>query len=521
MGKPNTSSGYTLVELVIGMAVLAVVALSVMQMFMTLANSAAVTKRKAIASTLATNQMEYLKSLPYDSLGVSGGTIPVTSPLPATTTTTYNGVVYTIKTSINYVDDAYDGCGPYPTLALKQQYCRNFPPPAAAPATDTNPADYKIAHVTVSAPANRPLAEVDTQISARVAETASTTGALFVTVVDQNGNPVSGATVQVVNSTLSPNVNVSDSTDSNGVAIFYGLRPDTNGNDYQVIASKSGYSTLNTIEPSGSLQPNYPSQNVLTQQSSSITLTIKPQGADSLLVEATNTSGTPISGMRVYIKGGYKQFTSASNTAYYYDNMSAGDNRPTTNVDGLAGVSNLAPGDYLFCGDTGTTSCQVGGTTYYLAAAVPYTGTNSFNPITVPTYEIASPPTTTFAHQGVNYYQKVRLMFSTSSSFPRITSLSPDDVSSGGGLGSFAFTIKGNNLPCSGSPASCSTTVRFLQGANTYTASCTGNGSGLQLSCTANLTGASTGYLQLQIVNGSNTLTLPAAPLLGGLNVTP
>lgn len=521
MGKPNTSSGYTLVELVIGMTVLAIVALSVMNMFVTLAHSAAMTKRKAIASTLATNQMEYLKSLPYDNLGVAGGTIPVTSPLPVTTTQTYNGVVYTIKTSINYVDDAYDGCGPYPTLALKQQYCRNYPPPSGAPATDSNPADYKIAHVTVSAPATQPLAEVDTQISARVAETASTTGALFVTVVDQNGSPVSGATAQVTNTTLSPSVNVSDSTDSNGVAIFYGLRPDTNGNDYTITASKTGYSTLNTIEPSGSLQPNYPSQNIIAQQSSSITLTIKPQGPDSLLVETTNTSGASLAGVRVYIKGGYKQFTSTSNTAYYYDNMASGDNRPATNVDGLAGVGNLAPGDYLFCGDTGATSCQIGGTTYYLAAAVPYTGTNSFNPITVPTYEIASPPTTTFAHQGVNYYQKVRLMLTTSSGFPRISSLSPDAASASDGLSSFAFTIKGTNLPCSGSPASCATTVRFLQGASTFTASCTGNGSGLQLSCTADLSTASQGMLQLQIVNGANTLTLPAAPLLGGLNVTP
>ncbi|HKX72514.1 MAG TPA: prepilin-type N-terminal cleavage/methylation domain-containing protein [Candidatus Saccharimonadales bacterium] len=521
MGTHSKSAGYTLVELVIAMTVLTVVSISILSLFTTLANSAAVTKRKAIASTLATNQMEYLKSLPYDNLAVVGGSIVVASPLPNTTTKVYNGVTYTIKTSINYVDDAFDGCASYPTPALKAQYCRNQPAPATAPAVDTNAADYKIIHVSVSAPATRLLAEVDTQVSARVAETASTTGALFVTVVDQTGTPVSGATVQVANTTITPNINVSDSSDGNGVAIFYGLPPDTTGYSYIVTASKAGSSTLSTIAPSGSLQPTYASQQIITQQSSSVTLTIKPQGNDSLLVETTNTSGAPLANARVYIKGGYKRYTSASNTSYYYDNMSPTDARPTTDATGQVGVTGLAPGDYFFCGDTGATSCTVGGTTYYLAAAVPYAGTNSLQPISVPTYSSASPPATTYAFGGVNYYQKVRLMLTTVSAFPRVFKITPDAASVAGGLSAFEFTLTGDNLPCSGNPASCASTVRLLQGASTYTASCTGTGGGDEINCTVNLSAASNGPTQLQIVSGGHTLTLPASPLLGGINVTP
>ena len=78
--------------------------------------------------------MEYLKSLPYDSLAVAGGSIYTTGPtLPASFTKTLNGVTYTVKTSISYVDDAYDGCGSYTTQALKELYCRNSPPPSGAP----------------------------------------------------------------------------------------------------------------------------------------------------------------------------------------------------------------------------------------------------------------------------------------------------------------------------------------------------------------------------------------------------
>lgn len=512
--------GFTLVELAIGLIVFAVVALGFFTLFISLVNSALVAKKISVASALATNQMEYLKSLPYDSLAIAGGNISSSSPLPATTTKTVDGIKYTLTTSINYVDDAYDGCGPYPNNTLKQLYCRNYPPPTGAPSPDQNPQDYKIAHVAVTDSSGAQLAQVDTQIAARVSETASATGALFVSVLDSNGSPVSDATVTVTNATLSPNINVSDSTDTNGIAIFYGLKPD-NGNDYVVTATKSGYSSLTTIAPSGSLQPTYPNQNIITQQSSYVTLTIKKQGTNSLLVETTDTNGNVLPNVKTYIKGGYKKYTSTSNTAYYYDNMSPSDSRPITDSDGLAGINNLVPGDYIFCGDNGSTGCSVGGTTYYLAAAVPYSSANSFNPITVPIYDPSNPPTTTYPYNSAAYLQKVRLMLTTNVNFPRIATLSPSDVSlTGGTIGSFTFTISGSNLPCSSSSSSCGTTVKFKQASNTYTASCTGTGN-TQLNCSVNLTGATTGNMQLEIDANGYTFLLPDSPLLGGLSVTP
>jgi len=519
--KLHDSGGFTLVELVISITVFSVVALSMIGLFVTLVHSAIIAKRKAVASTLATNQMEYLKSLPYDSLAVAGGDIYTTNPLPATTTSTINGVKYTIKTSISYVDDAFDGCGSYPNQTLKQLYCRNYPPPSGSPAIDSNPQDYKIIDVSVTDPTGSQLALVDTQIAARVAETASTTGALFVKVIDANGNPVSGATVNIVNNSLSPVLNLTDSTDSNGVSIFYGMPPDTTNYHYNITASQTGYSTLTTIAPSGSLQPNYSNQNILTQQSSFVTLTIKQQGSNSLVIETTDTSGNPLTGIKVYVKGGYKKYTASSDTTYYYDNMSPTDTRPTTDSSGLTSLFNLVPGTYIFCGDLGATNCKIGNTTYYLAAAVPYGGTNALNPITVPTFDPANPPATTYAYGGLNYLQEVRLMLTTNSSFPRVSTLTPSEASQGSGLSSFSFQITGVNLPCTSSPGSCNTSVSFLQGSSTYTASCTGTSGGTQLTCTVNLSAAGLGGSQLIVATGGNTLTLPAAPLLGGVNVVP
>ncbi len=515
--------GFTLVELLITMLLLGAVAASMLTLFVSLVHSSIIAKRQAVASTLATNQMEYLKSLPYDSLVIAGGSIYTTgATLPATKTQSLNGVKYTITSTISFIDDAYDGCGSYASTALKQAYCRNYPPPSSAPAVDASPYDYKIVDVTVTDPAHNHLAELDTEVAARIAESGTTKGALTVTIVDATGNSVEDANVNVADNSLSPALNLNGSTDQNGVFIFYDMPADTSGNHYVITASKANYSTLATIAPSGTLQPTYPNQNIIAQSSSAVTMTLKLQGPNSLIVEATDTSGNPIANLRPYIKGGYKKYTATTDTSYYYDNMSPSDTRPTTDSAGLANVSNLVPGNYIFCGDAGATNCKVGATTYYLAAAVPYGGTSVFNPITVPTYDSANPPATTYAYNSTNYYQKVRLILTTNSSIPRITNITPYDVSlSTGSPSTFSFVVNGINLPCSATASSCSTSVKFLQGSNTYTASCTGNSTAIQLNCTINLSSATAGNTQMVVSSGGNTLTIPSTLNLGGIIVTP
>jgi prepilin-type N-terminal cleavage/methylation domain-containing protein len=516
----SREQGFTLVELTVTLVVFAIVSISLFGLFTSLVRSTIIAKRQAVATSLATNQMEYLKSLPYDTLAVAGGSIYAVNPLPASTVKNLNGVAYTVKTSVNYVDDAYDGCASYPTPALKTLYCRNLPSPSGSPTTDGNPQDYKIVHVTVTDKANLKLAQVDTQISSRVSETASTTGALFVSIIDNNGNKVSGATVTVNNSTIAPAVNVSDSSDSNGTAIFYGLPPDS-GTDYHITATKSGFSSLTTIVASGALVPTYPSQKILTQQSSFVTLTLKQLGANSLVVETVDTSGAPLANVKLYIKGGYKKYTLPTDTAYYYDNLSPTDTRPTTDASGFTVLQNLVPGQYVFCGDSGGTSCAIGATTYNVAAAVPYGGTNPFNPVAVPTYDPTSPPATTFDYSGTPYLQKVRLILTSSANWPRVTSINPSNVSkTGGTISNLPFTVTGANLPCSSVAASCGTVVRFVQGATTFTASCTGT-SGTQLSCTINLSAATVGNTQMVVIANAHTLTTPGDPLLGGIVVAP
>jgi prepilin-type N-terminal cleavage/methylation domain-containing protein len=168
-------AGYTLVELMVVMAILAVLTLATYDLFISLLHSAVVASQDAIATTLATNQMEYLQSLPYDNLAVQGGPIISSTYIPGTITKKVQGYTYTIVTNINYVDDAYDGCGSYPNLTLEKEYCRNYPPPSGAPSPgDTD--DYKDVNVSVKGETGNTLASQDTDIASLVAETASNTG---------------------------------------------------------------------------------------------------------------------------------------------------------------------------------------------------------------------------------------------------------------------------------------------------------------------------------------------------------
>jgi type II secretory pathway pseudopilin PulG len=519
MVENNKQAGYTLVELMITTLVITILFIGIFSLLSGMVFSSVFIKRQATAMTLATNKMEYYKSLPYDSLAIEGGSIAHDNPLPSTDYQTINGVDYTIVSAMSYVDNAYDGCGSYPSQELKELYCRNYPSPEGS-STDINPKDYKNIAINVYDASGSVLASVDTNVAARVAETSSTTGALFVYVLDNNGNPISGANVNVINNSLSPAINMTDSTDVNGVAIFYDLKPDTTGYDYEITASISGYSSLTTLKPSGSLQPNYPSQNILSQQSSSVTLTIKPQGDYSLVAEAVDTSGNVIPNMQIYMKGGYKKYTSDEDTSYYFDNYTP-DTRPLTDSGGMLAFSYLVPGPYIFCGDDGGNNCTSGSTTYYLVAAMPYTGNSPFSPVNMPTYLLSDPPETTYEYNSNHYLQKVRLVFSTASNHPRIYSLSPYEAYiSSSPMSNFEFQIIGNNLPCSSNPASCSTSVKFIQAASEFNASCTGSSAGQILNCNVDLSTAVSGNTQLQVSSNGHTFTAPTG-MLGGIIVLP
>lgn len=485
--------GYSIPELVVALVILTTLAIGVMGTYTVLLGSAGLAKKKAAGLGLATAQLEYLRSLPYDYLAVEGGAIDSSGPkIPATKQEASGPYNFTVTTTIQYVDDAYDGCFNYPEA---QSYlCRNGPVQSGTPA-DTNPKDYKIADVIVTeANSTKEITRVSTQITARVAETAGNTGALLVTALDSLGQPVGGATITVTNSTLSPAFSQSQTTDVNGVALFLDVKPDS-GKDFVIAASKSGYSSLTTIGANGSLLPTYPNVSVLTQQTTSATMQIDQVAAQSLKVSIVDSAGAPKPNASFSIRGGIKLYTDTQDLSYSYT-----QNAVVSDVNGEYIFANLTPGPYTVC--YASDVCSTGQYLNVLQAAY---GDNSFQPFVI------RPGTTSVSGSGP--MQVVRLNVGTDSAAPRIAKIEPASFeTSSPGIGTAEFTITGANL--SGS------VIQLRQGTTLLPTSVVDTDTQTTLRRTVNLA-SRPGAWEVVLTKGSSTLvqTGIAPGTLGGINV--
>ena len=250
-------SGFTLIEMVIGTAILAILLLGIINTYQVLATSVKAFREKTSISSLADYYMEIARNLPYSQVGTtngnpSGSLASLASPI----STTINGNPYHIYYSVNYYDDPADG-----TILA---------------GTDPAPNDYKQVEVYVKNTSSGATSEFGTVISPKGLEGLASGGALYAKVFDSNGQPISGASVHITNSIINPTIDVTRTSDSSGNWIEVGLPNSVNG--YHVVVTKSGYSTDQTYPISGgNPNPTKPDATIsngqVTQVSFSIDLT--------------------------------------------------------------------------------------------------------------------------------------------------------------------------------------------------------------------------------------------------------
>ncbi|MEK7601919.1 MAG: carboxypeptidase-like regulatory domain-containing protein [Patescibacteria group bacterium] len=226
--------GVTLVDAIVGSALVLVIFLALVGLMRASLLVASLAKVKAGATAVANTQLEYIRSLPYDSVGTVGG-IPA-GEIAQYSTTTQNSVAYGLKTFIEYVDDPADGTD--------------------AADTNTITTDYKQVKVTVSYLVKGQLRQVSmvSNYAPPSIETATNGGTLKVIVVNATGAPVAGAQVRVVNASTSPTIDVTTFSDVLGEVLLGGAATST---QYQVYVSKTGYSSAQTYARDGTNQnPN-------------------------------------------------------------------------------------------------------------------------------------------------------------------------------------------------------------------------------------------------------------------------
>lgn len=232
--KKKFQSGQLLIEVMIATAIFAILSAAIISLVVLLYQTVADVRIKTIARHLAVQQMELLNNVTYNSLGTTHG-IPIGS-IPEFSTVNRNGFIFTIHTSVIYVDDPFDNLAPQDLL----------------------PTDYKQVRIEIEWDQqlglyHEPIVLVNL-ISPKGIETTGGGGTLSVFVINSLGTPVGAATVHITNSKVNPNIDIELQTDQNGFLILPGAPPCSAC--YNISVNKSGYSTDKTYTSSEIANPN-------------------------------------------------------------------------------------------------------------------------------------------------------------------------------------------------------------------------------------------------------------------------
>lgn len=190
------------------------------------------TKARIGAVALANEGVEYARSLPYDSVGTIAG-IPAGN-IPQLHSILFNGIVYTRRTLVQYVDDPKDGTG----------------------AADTNglPADYKRIKVEMTWTLHGSMRSfaIISNIVPKGIETIAGGGTLLISVLDALGAAVPAANVHIQNDSLVPVVSIDTFTNAAGIVMFPGSPA---GSSYEITVTRAGMSTAQTYD-TDAVNPN-------------------------------------------------------------------------------------------------------------------------------------------------------------------------------------------------------------------------------------------------------------------------
>lgn len=262
----NKTKGFTLIEVIIAAAVLFIITAPIFIAYSSFLDVITKNRWRFAAVSLAQNQIEVVRNMPYEDIGLSGGYPP--GKLQAEQSVNYRGFPFILKTFVRNIDDPFDGL-------------------SGGNPNDTAPADYKMVEVRIDCSGcdNYTPLVMTTTVAPKNLEAITQNGSLFINVFDANGQPVSSANVQVINNNVSPAITINDTTNNNGVLQLVDIPTSTA--KYAITATKSGYSTDRTYLSGAPENPNptKPHATVAQQQITSISFAIDRVSSVNLKTE--------------------------------------------------------------------------------------------------------------------------------------------------------------------------------------------------------------------------------------------
>lgn len=247
--------GYTLVEVLIASAIFSLIAYSMYLAYTNILQMINVGKWRQAAISVVEDETEKVRNLSYQDVGIQGGYPP--GKLLAQKAVMYNGISFTVNTTVRNIDDPFDG-----TL--------NGTP------NDTSPADYRLVEFQVACVSCSGFSPVvmTTIVAPKALETATNNGSLFINVFDAYAKPISGANVVVTNASVTPSITITDTTNINGMLQLVDIPTSTTA--YAIQVTKNGYSTdMNyPLGAPGNPNPLKPYATVAQQQLTSVSFSI-------------------------------------------------------------------------------------------------------------------------------------------------------------------------------------------------------------------------------------------------------
>ena len=301
MKKKKRIIGFTLLEALIGVTVFIIIATGIYEAYRSVYALIGVTRQKITAIALVNEQLEIIRNLPYADVGIVNG-LPA-GKIARNQTLIRAGIAFDITTTIRNIDDSFDGT-------------------IGGSPNDLSPADYKLAQVDVACSTCKQFQpfSIATYVAPKTMELSSNNGAIFVKLFDANGLPVSGATVHVVNSHVSPAIDINETTNNAGEFALIDVPP---GNEaYEISVSKTGYSTEKTY-PTTLTTPHPVKANatVTAQQATQISFSIDK--LSTLIVAAVDDSCVGLSEIGFQLTG-TKLIATEPDTAKYSEEIVTG-----------------------------------------------------------------------------------------------------------------------------------------------------------------------------------------------------
>lgn len=270
--------GTSLIDLVISIGIIAVLFGGIYLVYFSIITAISDVGVRTAATSAISNEVEAIRNLPYGEVGTVGG-IPA-GVIPQLQTVSVGQFTFSLETTVLNIDDPFDQS------------------PSSSPV-----ADYKLVDIEASCALceNFSPIEITTTVASRNLTAGTPYGSIFVNVINSEGVGVPEATVQVIDASVTPSVDVTDSTNASGVLELIGVPTSTQG--YQVLISKSGFSSAQTYAPGGASNPDPVNPNITVVSGTVSDVTLSIDAFSTLALTTTNDVCQPVASETVAMQG--------------------------------------------------------------------------------------------------------------------------------------------------------------------------------------------------------------------------